>query len=67
MWQDNKSQDNQPVYSPSSQMNEGMLEFFPLLVALALGKEEDETAHQLEELKTIVTDVLDHFKAEVRM
>jgi len=48
-------------------MNEGMLEFFPLLVALALGKEEDETAHQLEELKTIVMDVLDHFKAEVRM
>ena len=52
---------------PSCQINDGKLEFFPLLVALILGKEEDETAHQLEELKTMVSDVLDRFKKEVRM
>jgi len=42
----------------------GKLEFFPLLVALTLGEEEDQTARHLEELKAMVRDVLDRFKAE---
>ena len=43
------------------------MEFFPLLAALTLGAEqEDETACRLERLETMVKDVLDHFKAEVR-
>ena len=41
--------------------------FFPLLAAQTLGEEEDETAHHLEELKTMVKDMLDRFKAGVRM
>jgi len=45
----------------------GKLEFFPLLVALTLGEEEDQTARHLEELKAMVRDVLDRFKAEVRV
>ena len=43
------------------------MEFFPLLAALTLGaKQEDETARRLEKLETMIKDVLDHFKAEVR-
>lgn len=51
----------------SSQIRQQKLEFFPLLAALALGEEqEDETASRLEKLETMVKDVLDRFKAEVR-
>jgi len=53
--------------SLSSQIHGGKLEFFPLLVALTLGEEEDQTARHLEELKAMVRDVLDRFKAEVRV
>ena len=53
--------------SLSSQIHDEELEFFPLLAAQTLGEEEDETAHHLEELKTMVKEVLDRFKAGVRM
>ena len=49
-----------------SQIREGSGEFFPLLRALALGKEEDETAIQLQQLSKMVKDVLDKFKEEVK-
>ena len=40
---------------------------FPLLAALTLGiEQEDKTARRLERLETMVKDVLDRFKAEVR-
>ena len=47
-------------------MSEGKIEFFPLLQALCLDTEEDDTAQQLESLRTMVTSVLDRFKEEVR-
>ena len=55
------------LHSSSSQIQEEDLEFFPLLAALSLGEEEDEIACQLEQLQTMVKDVLDHQKAEVRV
>ncbi len=47
------------------QIAAGRNEFFPLLVALALESEEDETAQQLQELKSMVRSVLDRFREEV--
>ena len=55
------------LHSSSSQIQEESLEFFPLLAALSLGEEEDDTARQLEKLQTMVKDVLNHQKAEVRV
>ena len=55
------------LHSSSSQIQEESLEFFPLLAALSLGEEEDEIGRQLEKLETMVKDVLDHQKAEVRV
>ena len=49
----------------SSQINEGKFDFFPLLHARCLEREEDETAKQLEALRTMVTSVLERFKEEV--
>lgn len=54
------------MHSSSTQIQGGSLDFFPLLAALSLGEEEDETAIQLEQLKTMVKEMLDHQKAEVR-
>ena len=51
----------------SSQIFDEKPDFFPLLAAQTLGEEEDETAHHLEELKTMVKDMLDRFKAGVRI
>ena len=48
------------------QIRAGKLEFFPLLHALALEDEEDETGKQLSELKTMVEKVLKRFEEEVR-
>lgn len=52
---------------PWLQITHDRIDFFPLLVALALESEEDETAQQLQELKSMVSIVLDRFKEEVRM
>ena len=49
----------------SSQIDEGKFDFFPLLQAQCLEREEDETAKQLEALRTMVTSVLERFKEEV--
>ena len=38
-----------------------------MLAAQTLGEEENETAHHLKELKTMVKEMLDRFKAGVRM
>lgn len=48
------------------QISDGKIEFFPLLQALCLELEEDETAHQLEALRAMVHTVLERFKEEVR-
>ena len=52
----------------SSQMRQQSLEFFPLLAALELVEEEteDETAHRLEKLESMVKHMIDDFKAQVR-
>ena len=55
------------LHSLSFQILDEKPNFFPLLAAQTLGEEEDETAHHLEELKTMVKDMLDRFKAGVRM
>ena len=58
-----------PLLSPLAncpQVHQGKLEFFPLLEALSLEKEEDEVAGQLEELKGMVRNVLERFEKEVR-
>ena len=55
------------LHSLSSQIFDEKPDFFPLLAVQTLGEEEDETAHHLEELKTMVKDMLDRFKAGVRM
>ena len=47
------------------QLQDGKFDFFPLLSALCLESEADETAAQLSELKTMVRNVLDRFKEEV--
>ena len=48
------------------QIREKRIKFFPLLQALCLEAEEDETAQQLKELRTMVTSVLERFKEEVK-
>ena len=48
------------------QIRFGRIEFFPLLQALALEVEEDETGKQLDELKMMVEKVLMRFEEEVR-
>ena len=48
------------------QIRDKQIKFFPLLQALCLEAEEDETAQQLKELRTMVTSVLERFKEEVR-
>jgi hypothetical protein len=45
-------------------IDEGKFDFFPLLQAQCLEREEDETAEQLEALRTMVTSVLERFKEE---
>ena len=49
-------------------MRQERLEFFPLLAALELVEEEteDETAHRLEKLESMVKHLIDDFKAQVR-
>ena len=55
-----------PCYdSVSLQISEGKIDFFPVLQAQCLETEEDETAKQLESLRTMVTSVLERFKEEV--
>lgn len=49
----------------SLQLKEQQPDFFPLLQALVLETEEDETAKQLDQLKAMVQDVLVRFRAEV--
>ncbi len=41
------------------------MDFFPLLDALALETEDDQTSAQLEELREMVNSVLKRFKKEV--
>ena len=53
-------------YHIISQVHEEKIDFFPLLHALALEKEEDETGKQLEELKAMVERVLQRFEEEVK-
>ena len=47
------------------QISDGRIEFFPVLQAQCLETEEDETAKQLEALRSMVTSVLERFKEEV--
>ena len=49
----------------SFQIDQGKFKFFPLLQARCLETEEDETAKQLEALRSMVTSVLERFKEEV--
>ena len=49
----------------SSQIDQGKFEFFPLLQARCLETEENDTAKQLETLRSMVTSVLERFKEEV--
>ena len=49
------------------QIRDEKFEFLPLLHALALEVEVDETGKQLEELKSMVERVLKRFEEEVRM
>ena len=50
----------------SVQIRAGKIEFFPLLHALVLEDEEDETGKQLDELKMMVEKVLKRFEEEVK-
>lgn len=49
----------------SSQIRKEVITFFPLLQALAIEKEEDETKEMLNELKSMVESVLKRFEEEV--
>ena len=49
------------------QIREKQIKFFPLLQALSLESEEDESAQQLKELRTMVTSVFKRFKDEVSL
>ncbi len=51
--------------NPCVQISEGQLDFFPLLDALALETEDDETSAKLDELREMVESVLERFKKEV--
>ena len=55
------------MFSLYTQIREGKIDFFPLLHALALEVEEDETGKQLDELKQMVERVLKRFEEEVRL
>ena len=53
------------MVNSSLQIRDGKIEFFPLLHALALEVEVDETGQQLNELKAMVERVLKRFEEEV--
>lgn len=49
-----------------SQISKEKHDFFPLFHALALEKEEDKQAKQLDDIKTMVEKILKRFEEEVR-